>query len=228
LSRRRIRKGTDQVSVESAEESPLTVALTEAPDISGAPASAGGGTLSSERASAPGFDAVYGAHRHLVMNVVRSVLGPGEADELEDVVQAVFIEVYRCLHRFEGRSKLTTWLYRISVNVALQHLRRKRRKRWLVLSETGEQPGETMPGISQRGRLEGRALLGRIYQATRQLSEKKRVVWALHDLQGLTPREISEILAVPHNTVRSRLMAARRALMEILAAEGLLGERDDA
>lgn len=160
------------------------------------------------------FDVVYREHRTRLMSIVRGVIG--QSDELEDVLQLVFIEIHRCLPKFEGRSRLTTWLYRIAVNVALQHIRRSRRKRWLVLGPTGDEEQRQVSPRDEIGVAEDRELLARVNESVAQLSDKKRVVWQLHELQGLEPQEIAEILDIPLNTVRSRLLSARHELMEDL------------
>lgn len=171
------------------------------------------------RQEAASFDEIYREQRGRVLATVRSVLGP--SDEIEDVVQLVFMEVLRCLDRFEGRSKLSTWVYRIAVNVALQHIRKKRRKRWLRLGFTGDEDAAWATGGDPVGRLEGRELLERVYAAVDKLSLKKRAVWTLHEMEGRTPGEISEVLEIPINTVRSRLIAARREIKKVLEARGV-------
>ncbi len=160
------------------------------------------------------FDAVYREHRTRLLSIVRGVIGP--TDELEDVLQLVFIEIHRCLPRFEGRSRLTTWLYRIAVNVALQHLRRSRRKRWLVLGPSGDEEARAVSPLDEVQVMEDGELLARVHEAVGRLPDKKRVVWQLHELQGLEPQEIADILDIPPNTVRSRLLSARHELMEDL------------
>src|SRR4051812_25295778 len=70
---------------------------------------------------------LYRLYRNEVARNLSRVLGPGRGD-LEDVLQDVFIEVFRSLARFRGDAKLTTWLYRVCVNVALQRLRKKKRQ----------------------------------------------------------------------------------------------------
>ena len=160
------------------------------------------------------FDVVYREHRTRLLSIVRGVIGP--TDELEDVLQLVFIEIHRCLPRFEGRSRLTTWLYRIAVNVALQHIRRSRRKRWLVLGPTGDEETRAVSPLDEVQVKEDRELLGRVHESVGRLPDKKRVVWQLHELQGLEPQEIADILDIPLNTVRSRLLSARHELMEDL------------
>lgn len=183
-------------------------------------------TTQAEGEAVPSFEAIYREQRGRLFAVVRSVIG--DSDELEDVLQLVFIEVHRCLPRFEGRSRLSTWLYRIAVNVALQHLRKRRRKRWLVLGPTGEEAKlHAAPGDDHL-RAEDRALLREVMRSLDVLTEKKRVVWQLHELQGLEPQEIGEILDIPTNTVRSRLLAARKEVMDDLERRGVTGQRKEA
>ena len=200
--------------VPNPEEDPLSVAC---PTIEQMPAMS-----TSECGVALDFDALYQNQRSRVLATVRSVLGP--SDEIEDVVQLVFIEVHRSLKRFEGRSKLSTWVYRVAVNVALQHIRKKKRRRWLMLGATGDETEKLPVGWNSEMRLEDRQLLERVYRAADKLSEKKRAVWTLHELQGLSPHEIAEILEVPMNTVRSRLLAARSEIRARLEREGTLSK----
>lgn len=166
------------------------------------------------------FNVVYREQRGRVLGAVRNVLGP--SDEVEDVVQQAFIEIHRSLPRFEGRSRLSTWVYRIAVNVALQHVRRRIRKRWLRLGSTGSE-SENLPSRADAvGRLEGRELLEHVYAQVDRLSAKKRAVWTLHEIQGLDPGEISQILDIPVNTVRSRLIAARNEMKAALERAGVI------
>lgn len=170
------------------------------------------------------FDAVYREQRGRVLATVRSVIGA--SDEVEDVVQLVFIEIHRCLPRFEGRSKLSTWIYRIAVNVALQHLRKKKRHRWLTLGLTGDEDQRHVSGRSLSSQLEDREILQEVYASADKLSERKRVVWVLHELQGLDPQQIADVLDIPMNTVRSRLLSARRDVMADLARRRVVPERE--
>lgn len=170
------------------------------------------------------FDTVYREQRARVLATVRSVLGA--SDEIEDVVQLVFIEIHRCLPRFEGRSKLSTWIYRIAVNVALQHLRKKKRHRWLSLGLTGDEDQRQTSGRNLAAQLEDREILQEVYTSADKLSEKKRVVWVLHELQGLEPQQIADILDIPMNTVRSRLLSARRDVMADLTRRRVVPERE--
>lgn len=199
-------------------EDPLSAACTSSSVAVAAPVVALAGAR--DRAASVDLDALYRRERGRVLATVRAVLGPGHDNDLEDVLQQVFIEVQRSLPRFEGRARLTTWLYRITVNVALQHIRGRRRRRWLVLAPTEDGQPDPIEAVDQQARLEDRQMLQLVYRAADRLSDKKRVVWVLHDIRGLTPQEIAQVVDAPMNTVRSRLLAARRELKQVLVEAG--------
>ena len=77
------------------------------------------------------FETLYREHHRLVIGAVRMVVGP--TDELEDICQNAFIEIYRSLPRFQGRSSITTWMYGVAMRVAMQHRRKAGKRRWLQL-----------------------------------------------------------------------------------------------
>ncbi len=204
-------------------EGPLSVAC---PTISDASALDPGRSHSvraeavARPAALPDFNTIYREQQGRVLAAVRTIIGP--SDEIEDVVQLAFIEVHRSLPRFQGRSRLSTWIYRIAINVALQHLRKKKRKRWLMFGATGEEIEREAAPIDDNRRLEDRQLLQAVYRAADKLSEKKRTVWVLHELQGMEPTDIGDLLGIPMNTARSRLLAARREIKTELARLGVL------
>jgi RNA polymerase sigma-70 factor (ECF subfamily) len=154
----------------------------------------------------------YEAYREEARAVLFRVLG--QVEDLEDLVQTVFIKVYRTLNRFEGRSKLSTWLYRICVHVAMDHLRQKKRKK-------PTQDLESAPPLTN-----GRAGPARVaelieavehlQQALTRIKEPKRTVLVLHDLMEVPAEEIASELNAPVPTVRSRLFYARRELARAL------------
>jgi RNA polymerase sigma-70 factor (ECF subfamily) len=162
------------------------------------------------------FDEVYREHRGRVLGAVRSVLGPD--GEMEDVLQLAFIEIHRALPSFRGQSKLSTWIYRISVNVALQHIRKKQRHRWLTFGLAEERAAVLRPSYDSEDRLQSRQALERVYQLVNKLNEKKRTAWVLYEIEGMTPAEISEVLDLPLNTVRSRILSARKEILSALRA----------
>lgn len=165
------------------------------------------------------FDQVYTRYKDMVAAVTWHVLGA--QGEVEDVVQNVFLEIFRSLDRFRGESSISTWVYRVTVNVALQEVRRRSRKRWLRLFGPDENTDVAAPEDLRR-QIESRSSLQRLGRALDKVSPKKRAVFVLVEIEGLSPQEAADVLGVPHNTVRSRLIAARSEVTQRLAKEGVL------
>jgi RNA polymerase sigma-70 factor (ECF subfamily) len=169
----------------------------------------------------------YRCYRQEVTRNLYRVLGPHRSD-LEDVLQDVFIEVFRSIGRFRGDSQLSTWLYRICINVALQRLRK--RKRWNEVPELERPtalPGQVNEQTPERG-LDARRRLDVVYRLLDELAPKKRVVFVLHEIEGLEPKEIAAIVGAPVLTVRTRLHYARKEFYASAAAEPHLdGQKTD-
>ena len=128
--------------------------------------------------------------------------------DIDDVVQEVFIQVFRSVGRFKGDSRFSTWLYRVAVNVGLMHLRKRRHGPQTAAVAVPDEPApEAASPASEAMRSQKREAVQRILEA---LSEKKRVVFVLHDLCGKQAKEISDILDVPVLTVRTRVHYARK------------------
>jgi RNA polymerase sigma-70 factor (ECF subfamily) len=160
---------------------------------------------------------IFDEHARYVIRTLRH-LGISEAD-VEDVGQEVFVTVHRKLAEFEGRSKLRTWLYAICLRVASDHRRRAYVVRERVTDsppvDTGERSGNE-PDTS----VESRAF---VQQLLAQLDEDKRNVLVLYEIEGLTMREVAEVVGCPLQTAYSRLHAARdllQAALERAKAEG--------
>ncbi|MFO8070683.1 MAG: sigma-70 family RNA polymerase sigma factor [Polyangia bacterium] len=166
------------------------------------------------------FREVYQLHRASVFGVVARMLS-NDADR-EEVVQDVFLQIFKSLPAFKGDSKLSTWIHRVAVNVTLQHIRRKGRRIRLQLRE---QAPEIDPDI-ERGPVsnpEGDAMLGERRDAVRRaldaLAPKKRIALVLADFEGRSSSEIAEIVGAPALTVRTRLFYARREFYRRLSRE---------
>ncbi|MBI3185298.1 MAG: sigma-70 family RNA polymerase sigma factor [Myxococcales bacterium] len=173
----------------------------------------------AQRGEEAAFRELYAAHRKQVVSQL-SYLVP-RAD-LEDALQEVFIEVFRSVRKFEGRSAFTTWLYRLVVHVAMKSRRKAaRRGADLHLAEVPEAadpspgPGEVALTAERLARAE--ALLER-------LSPKKRTVLVLHDLRGMEAARIAEMTGTNILTVRTRLFYARREFEQLAQADPALSE----
>jgi len=174
--------------------------------------------VASCRAGDPAaFARLVQRHEGMVYGLAARLLG--DAEEARDVAQEVFLQVYRMLDRFEGRSSLKTWVYRIAVNQChnrRRFWRRRRRDREEALEEgllaaraTGGRP-EREPGPYEEALRRERA--ERVQAALLQLSFEHRSVLVLREVEGLTCEEVAAALGVPEGTVKSRLSRAREAM----------------
>ncbi len=172
------------------------------------------------RGNSHALSELYRRHARRVESVARHVVGP--SDEIEDIVQDVFIELQRALHRFRGDSRFTTWLHRVTVNVSLQHLRKKKRKGWSRWVGLEEGSRYTPRARSLERQTEARETVRAIYAVLDTLSDKKRVVFTLYELQGMSLQDIAQTVGTSVNTVKSRLFHARREVFTEIKRQGLL------
>ena len=146
----------------------------------------------------------------------------GNPSELEDLIQEVFVIAFRGIARFRGESRLTTWLYRIAVNVALQRLR-TRGRRPAVAAAPGEDDLVTEDN-PERDLLRKHEVAA-VYRLLDKLAPKKRVVLVLHEIEGLDVSEIADIVGSPQVTVRTRLHYARKEFYRLASADSTLDHR---
>lgn len=161
------------------------------------------------------FRQLFLENREMVARVVFRIMGP--SSEVEDVVQEVFLHVYRSINKFRGESKFSTWLYRLASNVTKMHLRKKRsrpRMAYVDVPEKVEESGNE-PDLLVERRQRARAL----HRLVQGLSEKKREVLVLHDFEGVPAVEVAKIVGAPVLTVRTRLFYARKELYAALEGE---------
>lgn len=166
----------------------------------------------------PTVEELFRRHSDDVRRIVARLLGPGAApSDVEDLVQQVFVVVHGALPRFRGDSKPITWLYGIASRTVLTHLRGRRRHRKMVASL--EVMTDLLPTATEHPETEAsrRQALNRVWRALMTVSAKKRVVFILYEVEGLTGREIAEALQIKEATVHTRLYHARRDLDAALA-----------
>jgi len=157
-------------------------------------------------------------HWHGVARLVRRRLGTRTL-WVEDVVQEVFVQLVRRGRPFSGRSRFSTWLYGIALNVCRSHLRRERRHGLTAAAGDPERtlallPDTELDPFESLERHEREALLRR---AVEQLTPVHRTVLRLRDWEEMSYDEIARALDVPIGTVRSRLHNARASLAAALA-----------
>jgi RNA polymerase sigma-70 factor (ECF subfamily) len=163
---------------------------------------------------------LFRRHHQAVARIVRRLLGPNASSaDVEDVTQQTFIAAERALERFRGDSSPTTWLYGIASNAVLMHLRSWRRRRRTLEAFFEQLRTEDGAAPDLERRYEHREELERVWKCLEKIKPKKRVVFVLFEIEGLSAAEIATALQIPQATVFTRLHHARRELVEALRKE---------
>ena len=162
---------------------------------------------------------LYDAHVEFVSRTARR-LGAPSAD-LDDVVQETFVVAYRRLSSF-GAGRVTTWLYRIVANVVSSRCRR-RRVRDALLSLFGLGSADRAAASPDRA-YEAREAQDQVAEVLARMAPKKREVFALYELEGLSGEEIAERVGCKVDTVWTRLHYARQDFERIARKRGVVPE----
>ena len=157
------------------------------------------------------FDTVYAQQFEYVYRVIVRLAGRSHA---EDLAQDVWAVVHRRLAQFEGRAKITTWLFQIAYHVVGNHIRREQVRRGF-LALVGR-PVEEAHEPSAARALEHAEDAARLTRAVAALPWKQRAVLVLHEVEGWSCETIAERLDVPVATVYTRLHHARKRLAAAL------------
>jgi len=170
------------------------------------------------------FARLVALHEGMVFNLAARLTG--DAEEARDIAQEVFLQVYKTLGRFEGRSSLKTWIYRIVVNRCHNRQRwwRRRRRGTSQAIEELTPRDEARLAASDHGRaspyeqVRQRETARLVQAALLSLSFPHRAILLLRQVEGLTCEAIATTLSLPEGTVKSRLARAREALRRSLIA----------
>ena len=173
------------------------------------------------------FTELMGRYQTRLLNFIYRTIG--DRERAEDLVQEVFIRVYRHLHRFDPEKKFSTWIYTIASNLAKNELRNRSRNP-LVLFQAMRKPGQDEERPLQFEDTASRPddlyrkrhLRALVDQATAQLPRHHREVFVLRELEGKSYEEIAEITDCNLGTVKSRLSRARARLRQYLVERGEL------
>jgi RNA polymerase sigma-70 factor (ECF subfamily) len=161
------------------------------------------------------FDMLVLKYQHKILSLVSRYVR--DADEVQDVAQEAFIKAYRSLPSFRGDSAFYTWLYRIAINTAKNHLvSRSRRPPGSDVEPEQAEYFESGAGLrnieTPENALFGEELKGVVKQAISALSEDLRTAITLREFDGLSYEDIADIMDCPVGTVRSRISRAREAI----------------
>ncbi len=159
--------------------------------------------------------------RHYQKMVYNLALGKtGSHHDAEEVTQTAFLKAWQSIRSFQGKAAFSSWLYRLTVNAAIDLLR-QRRAPALSLDDPDLPPlADEDPGPEEASLAAERRRL--LWQAIDRLPEAQRTPLVLREMEGLSYREIAQVLDLEEGTVKSRLARARLLLRRLLAESGLL------
>jgi len=161
---------------------------------------------------ADAFEELYRQHARRLFSLVMRMVG--SAEDAEDLVQEVFLQAHRKLAGFRGESTLGTWLYRLTMNHCLDHLRGRQAKMSRATGsfddEDAIEPMAPAPMVPQAiSRLD-------LERAIDALPPGSRAAFLLHDVEGFEHREIADILGISEGTSKSQVHKARLKLRTLL------------
>src|SRR5271168_5095892 len=164
------------------------------------------------------FEELIRRHQQRVFGLVSGILRRRE--DVEDVVQQVFLKAFVSLKRFDQRAAFSTWLYKISVNECWDYLRKKKVRPLVYEADLSEEQVSRLDGVvsadqppaSSSDRAEAKDLLERMME---KLPEQDRQLLVLKEVEGFSVQELAEILDLNVNTVKVRLFRARARLMDV-------------
>lgn len=159
------------------------------------------------------FEQVVREHQAFVFRTLARLTGAGE--HVEDLAQEVFLRLYRGLDSFRGEAKLTTWLYRITLNVAQDEWKRRKKEQTQTSfddPEAGWSERIAADSESAEQALSRRETLAVVNEALRELSEPERAALILFHQEDCTYEQIAVTLQLPVNTVRTHLHRGREKL----------------
>jgi len=161
------------------------------------------------------------------------VLGQIQSHEdAVDLTQEVFVKGHRCLSSFREDALFFTWLYRIALNTCIDYRRRRSRTQDPfsldadILSQAGYEPPDDRVHCNPERALENKELSRHLRDCIRELPEVLRLAVILHDIEGLSQKEIAAVLKCPLGTVKSRIQRGRTELREKLQPF-LMGTSDE-
>ncbi|MBN2714755.1 MAG: sigma-70 family RNA polymerase sigma factor [Deltaproteobacteria bacterium] len=151
--------------------------------------------------------ALYELHAPRIRRLLVGIIGPG--DQVDDLLQDVFLQVFLTISAFRGDSRFSTWLHRVASNLAISYLRRKKRTPPLV--DDTQFPASA---AVQSESAQARAALTELYTILDSLSPKRRLAFVLFEIEQYTISEIAEMTGSNIATIKSRLFFGRREILK--------------
>lgn len=157
----------------------------------------------------------YSRYNRKIFNTAYRILG--EESSAEDALQETLLNVYRGIASFRGDAKVSTWISRITINVCLGMLRKTKSRHFIELEGDSAEdlPADPTPFVDPMAHASMEELKALVRDVFNRMTGKQEIVVRLHDMEGHTIQEISEIIGCPVGTVKSRLFYGRQEFKTI-------------
>ena len=165
------------------------------------------------------FSEMVAKFQKLVINTCYGFLH--NMDDAQDIAQEVFIEVYRSIHKFRQESKISTWLYRISVNKSLNFIRDNKKNSWfqsldLFFEKENSTKSNFLVFENPQEMMEKEESSKAIYQSIDELPQNQKVAFTLYKFEDLSYKEIAEVMEISLSSVESLIFRAKKGLQNKL------------
>lgn len=158
------------------------------------------------------YKELMATYRKPLVNLVYSIIS--NYDEAEEIVQEVFVRFYLKRDAFEGRSKIYTWLYRVSFNRAVDYIRKREREKRYRLKEYRNVEMQESDNDNSINKII-------LTESLAKLDDSFRIPLIMSEYENYSYEEISEKLGLPVNTIRTRIFRARKKLLSIMKKMGV-------
>ena len=164
------------------------------------------------------FASLIEKHKTMAYNIAYRILKSRE--DAEEIAQDSFLKAYHSLKEFKRESKFSTWLYRITIAKALDHERRKKRKKRFAIvkkifgdpADEGLLPDFQHPGVT----FDKKETAAILFKAIKELPENQRIAFTLHKVEGLSYQEVSDVMKTSVSSVESLMHRAKNNLKKLL------------
>ncbi len=156
--------------------------------------------------------ALYQQYKDWVFNIALRMTN--QQQEAEDISQKVFLQIFRKIASFRGDAALSSWIYRMTVNICINHFRKEKKRKEHISNELSAVGEQGTSGLQSRN--EGFNLAPHLKAAIRALPAGYRMVFVLHDIEGHKHEEIARMLKISSGTSKSQLHKARKELRTYL------------
>lgn len=173
------------------------------------------------------YDKIVNSYKNRVFGMAYKFTG--DYDESQDLAQEVFLKIYRQIKNFREESKLSTWIYRISVNTCLDWKKKKEKMKSINFSNmVNEENRDQIIDIKDESLSPDRIILQdedqkQVHKLIYELSDKYKTVLIMYHFNEMSYQDISKALDIPERTVETRLYRARRMLKDKISKENIKG-----